>query len=190
MLELITKQFEENIFGLGGFILGILSLFLHWKNRIIQKKSYYISRGTKRRNEVEFIRISTKQIGDNHITKLIVFNPNSQGLILQALKTYKKKTTYPFLQNLGLISKWIKIDSVWWPSESSGENEDPKLLKDGYNDLFVKDYKTVFVSIKGNIDTNQYKFELISSHDKNCHITTINSYDSQFPINYKRYYTE
>ena len=181
--ELIT----ENIIGLLGLIFSLMSLVIHFKNRQTNKKSFNLNIQSNKKNNVELVHISNVQNTNNHVSKLVVFNPNSQGVILQSLQVYKEhKSKYWLLRVLNLGKKWEIVDNKWWPTTKENDLE-PKYLNDEYEQLYVSNSRIILVCMKGNRDKSLYRFHLKTSHQFINRITTIDGYDSNFPYNYYTY---
>lgn len=186
--DFIENQFISSPIGFGGFILASLSLFIHYKNRTTNKKTYYLNRDNKRKSSIELLHISATQVESSIINKLVVFNPSSNGLILQSLQVYKEyKSNFPILQEYGLIKKWDKVKSTWWPTTDES-NFEPKFIEDEFRNLFVKDIRLIVVSIDGYIDRDLYKFHLKTGHEEISRITTINGFQTQFAHEFYRKY--
>lgn len=179
-------NFEFNFFSLSAFLISIVTLIIHIKNRTTNLRSFSITKETHKRASFDLIYVESKVTDNFHFAKLIVFNPSSTSLLLNCVKLYRKeKITNKIYNLLGYYSKWEQTDIKWWPSDNS-EFTKEKFLHEEYDNLLVKDSKNIFVKIPGEMDRNYHKFEVITSFGQMTHITTITGSDSSFNLDFKR----
>ncbi len=180
MIFISLISYDINLLGLIALVISMVSLMIHFKNRVTNLKSYSITEESHQRTSFEFMLINSKIIDDNRIVKLAVFNPSSTSLFLNCLKLYKLVQE---VNNTEQESEWEQVEISWFPTNEAKFKEH-RLLQDEYKNLLVKDIKNIFVIIPNTDDKVPFKFELMTSHGETKHITTIHGSDYGFNIDY------
>lgn len=84
----------------------------------------------------------------------------------------------------------MKIEEArWWPS-CDNEADSIKTLKNEYVNLYVEDYRNIFVNLPGYISREDYKFLVKTNHGSVERITNIDSTEIYFADSYQRWFLD
>jgi hypothetical protein len=134
--------------------------------------------------------VSTEQLDDNILIKLVFFNPGSIAAIIQSLTIYKEVEASSFIKRLLGFTEWKEIRSArWWPTADSSCKE-PKSMADEYQNLYVEDHRDILVSIPGRIDRNVYRFAIQTNHGGHSHYSTIDATTTYFSHAFRQWFQE
>lgn len=171
-------------------VISLALLFIHLKNRKTQLNSYILSRSAFRSSSINLKYVSSEQLDDSILIKLVLFNPGSIATIIQSLTVYKEVESRFFIGRLLGFTEWREVrEARWWPTTDSS-CKTPKSMADEYKNLYVEDYRDILVSIPGLIDRNVYQFVIESNHGGLEHFSTIDSVTSYFPHAFRQWFHE
>ncbi len=170
--------------------IALALLFIHFKNRGTQLNSYFLSRAAHRSSSIDLKYVSSEQLEDNVLIKLVLFNPGSIATIIQSLTVYKEVESKFFLLRLFGRTEWKELREVsWWPT-SDPSCKDQKFFADEYKSLYVEDCRDIFVLLPGCIDRNVYRFAIESNHGWYSHSSIIYATECYFPHAFRQWFHE
>lgn len=164
----MSKDFVQMFISWSGFAISVCLLFLQIKNRFTQVSSYNLSRATYRSSTIVLKLVHVEQLEGSVLMKLVIFNPGSVAAVIQSCSVFEKPKSKNWFLRI-FISKWQRVErSSWWPIKDGSDNE-PKYLADAYQELYVKDVRSIYVSMPGMTDRRTYMFEVRTN---NGYVTT------------------
>ncbi|MFM0647266.1 hypothetical protein PQR14_23330 [Paraburkholderia bryophila] len=191
-MDLQTLQKIFTILGILGWPVGIVSLYIAIKNRRTQQLSYFISRKTHRSSRIVLQYVNTEQLDGRFLVKLVLFNPGSIASVIYSFAVFKPTENPNWLLRLfkPIVLKRIE-DAQWWPTQDEDQKE-PRCRDDDYQNLYVKDFRVILVSIPGWIGREKYEFEIRTNNDFQVHETYIDGIKGthQFGYHYEEWYSE
>ncbi|WP_421670227.1 hypothetical protein [Rahnella sp. EDr1-12] len=183
----MTLQTIKDILLVFSFIISIATLIVHFRNSKLQKLSYLMNRNNSRVGETNFEFVECKQVGDEYILKLVLFNPSSVATVVKSL-TVTKTVEHPnfIMCKLGFMKK-VKVQFRWSPAVDS-HNFIVTLYKESYELLYVKDVAVFFVAISGHVNRDLHHIELRTNHDFQTVTTRIDGFNARFPIHFEQWF--
>lgn len=170
--------------------ISLALLFVHLKNRRTQLSSYFLARATYRSSSIDLKYVSTEQLENQVLIRLVVFNPGSVATIIQALTVYKEVEPEFFFFRLLGRTEWEELgEAKWWPT-SDPSCKEQKFLADEYKSLYVDDHRDIFILLPGYIDRNKYRFDIQTNHGGRSHFSTIDATRTHFSHGYRQWFHE
>lgn len=164
----MSKDFVQVFISWSGFAISVWLLFLQIKNRFTQVSSYKLSRAAYRSGTIVLKLVHVVQLEDSVLMKLVIFNPGSVAAVIQSCSVFERPKNKNWFWRV-FTSKWQRVEkSLWWPIQEDSDNE-PKYLADAYQQLYVKDVRSIYVSMPGMTDRRRYLFEVRTN---NGYVTT------------------
>ncbi|CAI8908707.1 hypothetical protein [Pseudomonas zeae] len=164
----MSKEFVQTFISWSGFAISICLLFLQIKNRVTQVSSYNLSRAAYRSGTIVLKLVNVVQLEDSVLMKLVIFNPGSVAAVIQSCSIFERPKNKNWFWRF-FTSKWQRVErSLWWPIQDGSDTE-PKYLADAYQQLYVKDVRSIYVSMPGMTDRRRYLFEVRTN---NGYVTT------------------
>ncbi len=190
MNDVIDAQVLNLVMSSASLVISLAVLFVHLKNRRTQLSSYFLTRAAHRSSAIDLKCVSSEQLEDKVLIRLVLFNPGSIATIIQSLTVYKEVESESFfLRWLGRV-KWKELrDARWWPT-SDPSCKDQKYFADEYKSLYVEDYRDIFVLLPGYIDRNMYRFAIETNHGDYSHSSTIDATRSYFSHAFRQWFHE
>jgi hypothetical protein len=168
----------------------LISSYVLLSNKRTLIKTYRLNRAGVRSEDIELLFIASEQKEESASLKLVLFNPGNVAAIINSLTIYKfAPHPIKILRYIG-IKKWQEVeDAHWWPS-SEDKFDSIRTLEDEYSNLYVEDYRNIFVNFPGYISRTDYKFFIQTNNGSVERITTIDATKIYFPHAYRKWYHE
>jgi hypothetical protein len=191
MRDMLDTQVLNLVMSSASLAISLALLFVHLKNRKTQLRSYVLARAAARSSSINLQYVSSEQLDGKVLIKLVLFNPGSIAIIIQALAVHKKVESRFFLLRLLGLTEWTELDqAAWWPTSDSS-CKDEKFFADEYKSLYVEDYRDIFALLLGCLDRNMYRFH-IQTNNGDYIIYSIIYYvgNACFPRSYWQWFRE
>jgi hypothetical protein len=190
----VSELFDNQVLNLAmssaSLAISLALLFIHLKNRRTQLSSYFLARAAYRSSSIDLKYVSTEQLENQVLIRLVVFNPGSIATIIQSLTVYKEVEPTFFLSRLLGRREWKEVsEAKWWPT-SDPSCKEQKFLADEYKSLYVEDYRDIFVLLPGYIDRNKYRFDIQTNHGGHSHASTIDATRTYFSHAFRQWFHE
>lgn len=190
MSDLTDSQILNLAMSSASLAISLALLFVHLKNRRTQLSSYFLARAAYRSSSIDLKYVSSEQLEDNVLIKLVLFNPGSIATIIQSLTIYREVESRFFLFRLLGRTAWKELgEAKWWPT-SDPSCKDQKFLADEYKNLYVEDYRDIFVLLPGYIDRNVYRFAIETNHGGHTRTSTIDATRTYFSHAFRQWFHE
>lgn len=162
-------------------LISFATLYINLKNRETQLNTYFLTRASHRSGNIDLKWVSSEQLENEVLIKLIFFNPGSIASIIQSLTIWREiPSDWRILRWLGQ-TEWEEVRSArWWPAADPSCKK-LKNFADEYKSLYVSDYRELLILIPGYIDRNLYKFLIKTNNGQCSQKCTIDAIKSHFP---------
>ena len=173
-----------------GLGVALISLILHFRNRKVVLRSYWLNRSNHRSSSIDFVYVNSKQKDDEYILKLVLFNPGSIASVIKSLTIYREIVSSNAFLRFFNISEWEEVtEAKWWPTKNDSCSE-IKSFAEEYKNLYVDDLRDILVSMPGYIDRNRYKFHIKTNNGGYVCESRIDSISSCFPYASEQWHSE
>jgi len=177
---IFDHELFKDIISFSSFIISMFLLVIHIKNRCIQLQSFWISKDLYRSGFIDLIHVSSKQLNDRVILKLVVFNPGSVSAVIKSFSVFREDYSRNFLLRFFGKKEWTEVHGArWWPTNNADDHS-IKYLADEYRNLYIEEQRDILVSLPGLIDRNRYSFEIQTNLGWCRHETTIDGIATYF----------
>ncbi|OZO04549.1 hypothetical protein B7453_10450 [Pseudomonas sp. IB20] len=180
------SEFISNNSSVFTIVISLLALYISLRNGRVQRASYQLTRSVHRTCADDFHVVSSEQLQDSVLVKLVYFNPGSISTIIQSLAVYEiPKSVWWFPRKLDFFRKSRVESAKWWPALSDDEKT-TKLFADNFQYLIVKDCRVIFVTLPGMINRLDYAFELRTNHGSLVTVYALDFIERGFSFNSTR----
>lgn len=185
MLEIIKANFS-NIISLCSLVISILMLRIYVKNRKLTKAAYYHAVNEYMDSDTQLRVVNREQIDNEICVRLAVYNLNNKPIFIHCLSVAQEKKRRGLSGLLFSKTEMQVLEGCrWWPNPDSDSNE-AKYFHEKYESLIVKDIMIVQINIPGFINRERYCFELQTNRGYVKETTTIDGFNSSFPIVFQK----
>lgn len=144
-------------------LVAALALYLNYKNHHVTRKSYLINREQTRSGNIYLDFVKATQLGDRYVIHLVVFNPSGIGLLLHSLAVFNEIESKGWFNKVLNKQEWKRINqAIWWPTINL-EDLDIKYRDEEYKNMYVDNYRDLYVSIPGQMLEFEHRFEIMTN---------------------------
>jgi hypothetical protein len=187
-----TQQLVTLAIAIIGLLISLYLLYINIKNRRTQVSAYRITRALHRSSKIVLKYINAEQLDGRFLVKLVLFNPGSIATVIHSFAVFKPTKNPNWFFRIFKPSVLRRIeDAYWWPTQDEDQKE-ARFLDDEYQNLYVKDYRVILVSIPGLIDRERYEFEIRTNNDYQIQQTHIDGIQGthRFSHHYEEWHAE
>lgn len=190
MGDLIDAQILSLAVSLASLVISLAVLFVHLKNRRTQLRSYLLTRATHRSSAIDLKYVSSEQVEEQVLIKLVLFNPGSVAAIIQSLTVSREIESRFFLLRWFGWTEWKELtEARWWPT-SDPTCKDQRYFADEYRSLYVEDCRDIYVLLPGYIDRAMHRFTIQTSQGGCAHSSKIDGTRSYFSHAFHQWFHE
>lgn len=169
-------------------LMSFAALCISVRNGRIQTASYQLSQATHRSGTNDLHVVSSEQLDNTVLVKLVYFNPGSIATVIQSLAVYEvTKPVWWLPRRFNIVRKSRIEKAKWWPVGDS-EEKITKLFADNFQYLIVKDCRVIFVKLPGMVNRRNHAFELKTNHGALVTISSLDFTDRGFSIDSNRHF--
>ncbi|KWS38260.1 hypothetical protein [Pseudomonas syringae] len=167
-------------------LMSFSALCISVFNGRIQKASYQLTRTTHRSGTNDLHVVSSEQLKDSVLVKLVYFNPGSIATVIQSLAVYEVPKPVWWLPRRFHIAQKSRIEKAkWWPA-GDGDEKNIKLFADNFEYLIVNNSRVIFVRLPGMINRLDHAFELKTNHGSLVTTDSLDFIEREFSFDSKR----
>ncbi len=182
-------EYFSNHTSIFALLISLAALCVSVRNGRTQKATYQLTRATHLSGTNDFHVVSSEQLEDSVLVKLVYFNPGSIATVIQSLTVYELPKSVWWLPRRFDIARKSRIEKAkWWPA-GDGDEKTTKLFADNFQYLIVKDGRVIFVKLPGMINRLDHAFELKTNHGSLVTIYSLDFTERGFSFDSKRHFS-